>query len=260
MNETVITSRQNPLVKQIQAIRDDRSAPTLFLEGPRLVREALSAGGTLEMLVMSDRFSDAALEEAAQGQTRQLFRVSESVFDALSDVDQPQGVLAIARRPSSKWGDLVKKAPAPILILDGIQDTGNAASIVRTAEAAGAAGLVTTPSSARLFSPKALRAAAGSTLRIPILEHLPTEAISREIIGAGYELLTTVVEKGHAASLYSAIDWKKPHAVVLGQEGQGISKSWKGKNIFIPMQAPVESLNVAAAAAVVLFEAARQRG
>ena len=94
--------------------------------------------------------------------SRRKFQVSETVFEAVSDVKCPQGILAVTGRPRAGWPDLLSRAPAPLVILDGIQDPGNLATIVRTAEAAGAAGVVTTPGTAHLFSPKALRGAMGS--------------------------------------------------------------------------------------------------
>src|SRR5207302_7665867 len=117
----------------------------------------------------------------AQGKAKRKVQVSDSVFKAISDVDNPQGILAIARCPEWSWKDLVDRAPAPLVILDGIQNPGNVATIVRTAEAAGAAGIVTTPGTAHIFSPKALRGAMGSTLRLPCLEHLTIREITKEL-------------------------------------------------------------------------------
>ena len=258
-----ITSRQNPLVKQFQSVRDDRSSDFIFLEGRRLIQEALTSGFTIETLVVSQRFPDTDFLDSSIDHIKQCFEVSPQVFEVLTDVDTPQGIIALVRRPAFQWEDLIKKSPAPCLILDGLQDPGNAASIVRTAEAAGAAGVVTTTGTARLFSPKALRGAMGSTLRLPVLEHRSLEEMTAELKKGGYSLLgTTVLKASPEALAYTAIDWRKPWAVVLGQEGQGLSSGWKShfeKVIHIPMGLPVESLNVAASAAVLLYEALRQR-
>jgi TrmH family RNA methyltransferase len=176
-------------------------------------------------------------------------------------VRSPQGILAIARRPLWDWKNLFGRAPAPIVILDGIQDPGNVATIVRTAEAAGAAGIVTTPETASLFSPKALRGSAGSSLRLPILEHRDAEEIICALRVAGCGILAADAQNGpEGAVSYSHVDWTKPWAIVLGQEGSGLSAGWQAaRRVFIPMKPVVESLNVAAAAAILLFEFHRQR-
>lgn len=260
---TVITSRQNPLLKELQSIRDDHDAPLLFLEGPRLIQEALAARYALEILLVSEPFPETSFLEPIRARSKRVYRVSDSVFRAVSDVDNPQGLLAICRRPSWKWSDMSKRAPSPLVVLDGLQDPGNAASIARTAEAAGAAGILTTPSTARLFSPKALRGAMGSSLRLPVIEGQSIEEITAQTKKLGYSLLATrVAQKNDSAVIYTQIDWTKPLAIVLGREAKGISPGWGSlvdKTIYLPMQPPVESLNVSAAAAVLLYESYRQR-
>jgi TrmH family RNA methyltransferase len=190
-----------------------------------------------------------------------LIKVSKSVFRNISDVEEPQGILAIVPRPHWSWEVLCAKKPAPILILDGLQNPGNVAAILRTAEAAGAAGVITTPTTAHLFSPKALRGAMGSALRVPSIEHQPVETIVSQLREMGYTLIGAALE-GKNTQAYTDIDWRQPQAVVLGQEGGGLSAAWNPhlqKTVTIPMEQPVDSLNVAAAAAVLLYEAVRQR-
>jgi TrmH family RNA methyltransferase len=148
------------------------------------------------------------------------------------------------------------------LILDTLQDPGNAASIVRTADAAGAAGVLTTPKTVHLYSPKSLRGAMGSSLRVPILEHVPVEKIVSSLRKAGYQIATTPLGSDQKLLRYDQLAWDKPWAVVLGQEAKGVSSAWdKAQDacLQIPMKEPVQSLNVAAAAAVLLYEALRVR-
>ena len=262
-------------MKELRAIRDDRNSPLLFLEGPRLVREALRSGQTIETLVLSkgeggwEKGESNSFLEAAREKARRSALVSDSVFKSLSDVEAPQGMIAICPRPRWTWQDLLHPTSvisprlSPIIILDGVQDPGNLAAIVRTAEAAGAAGLVTTPGTARLFSPKALRGAMGSTLRLPSLEHREAGEIRRELQGASYTLwAASMLAEGQSSVPYTAVDWKKPAAMLVGQEGGGISAEWEAlidSRLYIPMRRPVESLNVAAAAAILLYESLRQR-
>jgi TrmH family RNA methyltransferase len=258
----LISSRQNPLVKELQAIRDDRASPFMFLEGPRLVEELQTAGPPIDILVWTTAAEADPVVRAVQGRAKRQCRVSDSVFRAVSDVESPQGVLAIAKRPAWEWKDVVRQTPAPVLVLDGVQDPGNISTIVRTAEASGASGLVTTPGTARLFSPKALRGAMGSTLRLPILEHQALADISGQLKMAGYQLIGTAAQGAGASRPHTEMDWKKPCAIILGHEGQGLAKPWSSHVsawVHIPMRPPVESLNVAAAAAIFLYESLRQR-
>jgi TrmH family RNA methyltransferase len=254
-----ITSRQNPLVKKIQEIRDDRDSPYIFIEGSKLIQEALTSQLPIEILISRLPLTEVPFSQQAQ----ESYYVSESVFDAMTDVKNPQALLAIVRRPLWSWDDLRKRAPAPVVILSGLQDPGNTAAIIRTAEAAGAAGVLTTSGTAHLFSPKALRGAMGSTLRLPSIEHRSVEEITRELKGIGYAMVGTTVLKNKAqVYAYTDLDWKKPWALILGQEGQGLSKEWQSEIetfVHIPMVSPVESLNVAATAAILLYESVRQR-
>ena len=253
----IITRRQHPLLKELRDLRDHPHDTLLFLEGPKLVEEALQASIPLKTLIVSSSHKDrAGLLDRAKARAGTTFSVSESIFRSVSDLVEPQGILAIGERPRWTWQDVTAKKPAPIIVLDGLQNPGNVSAILRTAEAAGAAGVVTTPRTARLTSPKALRGAAGSALRVPSLEHQTSETISKRLAEAGYTLYAADSAGGAA---YTEVDWKKASAIILGQEGQGLSGAWKAAAVTIPMEKPVESLNVAAAAAVLLYEAARQR-
>jgi TrmH family RNA methyltransferase len=272
---TVITSRRHSLVKELAEIRDDRDSPLMFMEGPRLVEEVLNSNRAIEILVWTSTAESEEVFKAAEAKAKQKLQVSDSVFKAISDVENPQGILAIARCPEWSWRNLFDRAPAPVVILDGVQDPGNVSTIVRTAEAAGAAGIVTTPGTAHLFSPKALRGAMGSTLRLPCIEHAPVLEVVRElrknsILLVAATMAPSIKSKSPSRSqrlgdlpmLYTQMNWKMAAAVLFGQEGKGISKDWDSaihQSIFVPMQPPVESLNVAAAAAVILYESFRRR-
>jgi len=255
----ILATRQNQTVQELRAVRDDAAGPLLFLEGPKLVEEALKSGLWLERLAFVAHWRESALHQEATARARERFQLTPYVLEGISSVPAPQGVIAIARKPATDWKRLLARAPRLIMVLDGVQDAGNAAAIVRTAEAAGAAGLITTPGSARLFSAKALRGAMGSSLRLPILEHLEVDRIAENLAAARYVLLTTAAASADSRP-YSAVDWKRACACVLGQESGGVSPRWDSHaptRIHIPMDPAVESLNVAAAAAVLLYEARR---
>ena len=261
-----ITRRTHPLVKELRELRDDPPADVLFLEGPKLLQEALQAAIPLRKLIVSSNVKGhEELLAKARAAAATSTDVAEAVFQSFSDVEEPQGILAIAERPKWTWAQLFGKAPAPVVVLDGLQNPGNVASILRTAEAAGAAGVVTTPGTARLNSPKALRSAMGASLRMPVFEHLAPEAIAERLSTAGCLIYAAAAETKKAArpaTAYTEIDWTLASAIVFGQESGGVSDKWTAylhRVVAIPMDHPVESLNVGAAAAVILYEAFRQR-
>ena len=256
-----ISSRQNPFVENLRDLRDDASDELLFLEGPKLLEEALKSHLPIEQLAFVPNLLETPLIQKACALAAEKIQITPYVLRGLSDVEAPQGMIAIVRKPKTDWAQLFAHAPRPLVILDGIQNAGNAATIVRTAEAAGVAGIITTPGSARLFSPKALRGAMGSSLRMPILEHQDIATIAEKLAATSYVILTTS-SPAESSIPYTDVDWKKSWGLVFGQEGNGLSQEWEGKlecHVHIPMEANVESLNVSAAAAILLYESRRQR-
>src|SRR5262245_41273972 len=128
----IISRRTHPLLKEIKDVRD-RPNNLLFLEGPKLIEEALQASIPLKTLIVSSTLKQhGELLGRAKATANSTFTVSDSIFKSISDVEEPQGVLAIGERPRWTWESLLAKSPAPILILDGIQNPGNVAAIVRT--------------------------------------------------------------------------------------------------------------------------------
>jgi RNA methyltransferase, TrmH family len=255
----IITRRQHPLLKELRELRDKPNDTLLFLEGPKLVEEAIKASIPLKTLIVSSTYKESTdLLARARGRAKSIFEVSESIFASVSDLVEPQGLLAVGERPRWSWDHLKGKKPAPIIIVDGLQNPGNVAAVLRTAEAAGAAGVITTPTTARLNSPKALRGAMGSALRVPHLEHQEPGVIRDHLTNAGYTIYAAD-QAGSPSLLYTKVDWNRPCAIILGQEGSGVSDAWQATTISIPMEGSVESLNVAAAAAILLYESYRQR-
>lgn len=257
-----ITSRSHPLLKELRELRDHPNPDLLFLEGPHLIEEALQAAVPLKTLVVSKDFqSRTPLLERAKSHAAATLTVDESIFKSISDLVEPQGILAVGEKRAWTWQDIFAKKPAPVVILDGLQNPGNVAAIVRTAEAAGAAGIITTTGTARLTTPKGLRGAMGSVLRVPAVEHQPVAEIAKQLSENNYTIYAAS-QSTEVPDLYTAIDWTQPSAILLGQEGNGLSMDWEPHpchGVKIPMCGPVESLNVGAAAAILLYEALRQR-
>jgi TrmH family RNA methyltransferase len=256
-----ISSRQNPVVEELRELRDaSTDSEWVFLEGFHLLEEALKSGLAIVRLAFIPDLLNNPLIQKAITVAHDTVQITPYVMKSVSDVESPQGVVAVARKPVSDWEAIFSRLPKPIVILDTLQDPGNAATIIRTAEAAGAAGIVTTPGTARLFAPKALRSAMGSSLRLPVLEHVGISDIVEESKKTSIQLVGT--KQAASITAYNEFNWKQPVAIILGQEARGISSEWPHDKlawISIPMEPTVESLNVAAAAAVLLFMARQAR-
>lgn len=265
MKETVITSRDNSLAKRARAVRDRKLEGLIFVEGMRLCEEALAASLPIEDVFCTERFTveerGARLLQALGDVCERIAFVSDQVFASISDTKTPQGIALIATQPRTGREMLVQlDGQVPLLIvMHAVGNPANAGAILRTAEAAGATGAITTHGSTDLFSPRALRGAMGSSFRLPLWTGADFSELIDWCAGRG---VRTVCADVRAARAHTEIDWTVPRALILGGEAQGLSAleaAAADESLRIPMRAPVESLNVAVAGAIVLYEAARQR-
>lgn len=257
----VVKSRRHPLVKRLRALRERKGA-LMLLEGVTLVEEARGAGVVLREVAASPRVErherGRALLRALEADGVRVVWLDDEVVGSLSEVETSQGLLALAERPSFEAAEVFRQ-PALVLVALGVQNPGNLGALLRTAEAAGATGALLTTGCADSLSWKALRGSMGSALRLPRLQGLSAEAALERLRAEG---VAAVAASAAADGSYDAWDWRQPSALLVGAEGAGLPASVEAAadaRIGIPMAAGVESLNVVAAAAVVLFEAARQR-
>jgi len=274
-----ITSRQNPLVKRFRRVRAMGERQHVFLEGVRLIEDAISTGARFESVAFTAELESTErgavlLESLSRVQCRGAM-VSKQVMEVIADTKTPQGVAAIVSRPYVELDDLFAGSPDLLVVADGLQDPGNLGTIIRTAEAVGASGLITTRYTVDPFNEKAIRASMGSALRLPVVtgarradiakrcrEHKIKTIASRSMPARAQQLIEDVARVG-AVRLSAEIDMTVPIALIVGSEAAGISPGVEieaDELVHIPMAAGVESLNVAAAAAMLLYEAARQRG
>jgi TrmH family RNA methyltransferase len=257
-----ISSRQNPVVKRFRAVRDGDIDGLVLLDGEHLLQEALSSGASIEIAAFSDRLLDdrlTGLAARALESGARILGVSDSVLSAISPVRHPSGVVAIAMRPRTTLDAVLEAQPSLVLFLGGVQDPGNVGAIVRSAEAFGATGMVIGDTTADPWRWKALRASMGSTFRLPIGAHLPLADAAARAKARGLRVLATVPRGG--TSLCRS-DLRRPSAILLGGEGAGLPDALlelADERLSISMREPIESLNVAIAAAIVMYEAARQR-
>ncbi len=262
--EEPIRSRSNPLYQRLRA-RKERSGGTgpCLLEGPKLVLEALAAAiavieaaaGTHAEKTPAGR---TALEELRRRRVP-LRRMSDPLLASLSEVETSQGLLALARRPAFDEERLFRGTPL-LLVADGVQNPGNLGGLLRTAEAAGASGAYLTAGCADPCSWKALRGSMGSAFRLPQVRGLQPEAILDRLRERGVAVLATDPE---GETRFDQADLRGPVAILVGAEGSGLGAAALGRaarRLRIPLAPRVESLNVGVAAALVLYEAARQRG
>jgi TrmH family RNA methyltransferase len=180
---------------------------------------------------------------------------------SLSDTQHTQGIIALAERPAFSLPDLwpSQGQAALVIAFDRVQDPGNFGTLVRTAEAAGANGIIALAGCADAYSPKTLRSAMGSAFRLPIIS---SASIDELFAGCSERCIQIIAAAGAASMAHTNYDWTQPTLLLLGNEARGVSDGLLSRcdaQIRIPMRPPVESLNVAAAGAVLLFEAARQR-
>jgi TrmH family RNA methyltransferase len=255
-----ITSRHNPIVARFRAVGRGEE-PGLILDGQHLVEEALRSSVTVrDVMVTTDgleRREIQALVERLERGGAAMVSVPRTVMSAVSTLRSTSAIVAIADRPRGADGRLYVGTPLVIVACD-VQDPGNVGAIVRVAEAAGGSGVVAAGSSADPYGVKALRGSMGSALRLPVASGDAAAAVD-EAERHGCRILATVPEGGR--SVFD-VDLTGPTAFLIGGEGGGLPLQLLDKaheQVTVPMQAAVESLNAALTAAVVLYEAYRQR-
>lgn len=265
MSDQIITSRDNALVKLARAVRDGRTRELIFIEGLRLCEEAATAALAIQEVICTEKMAGeergAKLLNAFKSAGKRIAIASESVFASISDTRTPQGILALAARPETdKSASLEKGRGTPlIVILHRVNNPANAGAILRTAEAAGATAAISTQGTADIFAPKALRGAMGSSFRLPLWTGA---AFAEALHWCKVQGIRTICASLSATFAHTDINWRQASALIVGAESSGLTAeemSQTDEALRIPMRSSVESLNVAVAAAIVLYEAARQR-
>jgi TrmH family RNA methyltransferase len=260
-----ITSRDNSLLRRARAVRDGKITESIFVDGLRLCEEALSSGLKIETVIYSEEIVHkeraAQLIEKMGSLGDAVSSVSEKLLDSISYTKTPQGIVLLAARPASDEASFKARQPASpqLVIMHGINNPVNVGAILRTAEAAGVTGAIVTAHTSDPFSPKALRGAMGSAFRLPIWTGLDYADVIAWCAGRG---IRTIAASANSPRLFTEVDWHDASALVIGSESSGLSAeeiAAADEAVRIPMQASVESLNVAVATGIILYEANRQR-
>lgn len=259
-----VTSRNHKAIKKVKRLgrRAYRDSDGLFLaEGPNLLNEAVSSGSRLtELLFTESRAGEAEYLMSLAGGQAQAFEVSDAVMDWVSDAVTSQGMLGVLERIDNGLDTIVAADVSLLLVADQVRDPGNMGALIRIADAAGADGFILTEGCVDLYNPKVVRSAAGSHFHIPIAKNVPFETLGGELATRGIRMLGL---EPRGETDYVRVDYRGPIAILVGNESFGIADEHRGslaESVYIKMPGRAESLNVASAAAVVVFEALRQRG
>ena len=261
MGLDVISSRANARVKQLRAAFQGHarlSGGMVAIEGDHLLEEALRSGMVLKTVFVSER------REAPKVVPRgvEVLRLTEEVFGSVVETQSPQGVAALMVPPVKVLEDVVRSGgDLLILIAVGLQDPGNLGTLVRSAEAFGAAGVLTTQGTVSAWNQKALRASVGSVFRVPVVGVGASEIEGLKT--RGVKLIAAVGADDFGVVAAREMDFISSCAVMIGNEGSGLGVEWLemcDARVMIPCPGPVESLNAAVAGSLLLYEASRRRG
>lgn len=260
-----LTSKDNSIIKHLRSFADPKvrkKEKSFLIQGVKMVDEALRDNLGITLLVAAPalvRHHGKGVLKLAEDRAVQVLWISDRLMDAIAASKTPQPVLALVKMKDYSEDMLLDHPNGLIIIAHQLQDPGNLGTIIRTAEAVGASGVAITKNTVDPYHDKAIRASMGSILRLPVVH-----------LGDGTAFLRTCKEKGFqtAATVVSGerscfdVDLIKPTVFILGQEGAGLPQDIIAEidlRIHIPMTGTIDSLNVATAAAVVLYETMRQR-
>jgi TrmH family RNA methyltransferase len=256
-----ITSAANPLLKQIRraVARGDLTAEGWCVaETFHLLEEALRSGCEVKVVLAAESVRPV-VEERLQGASgTKLMVAPEVLLRAVSGTETSPGVIALAKPPAWRLEQLFPGCPL-VLLLDGLQDPGNCGTIVRAAEAFGATGVIFLKGTANPFNPKTLRASAGSLFRVPFVYGIESATARGALDQLGVKLYAGVPARENVRRL-GEVDLTGRCALIIGNEGRGVSEELRGAAVDVAIPtAGVESLNVAVAAGIMLYDARRQR-
>ncbi len=257
-----IESKDNPSYRRIERIRRQKPADDdsmLFLEGLRLCRDAIGSGVAIHQLILAQRASlrpdilDLVRQVSPDEETLEL---ADHLFDRLTETKHPQGIAMLCHRPAVSSDQAESRPDGIYLALEGVADPGNVGTLVRTADAFGFDGVLVLPGTANPFSQKAIRSAMGSCFHIPIIQMTDLAALRSWLAGSGLSLFAA--DLSGESILEHPFD--RPGVILIGNEAHGISDAARDacdRLVTIPMPGKAESLNAAAAGAILCHELRR---
>jgi TrmH family RNA methyltransferase len=264
MTESPITSHRNPRVKAAAALRDRRArdlAGLTLVDGARELARAVAGGAAVvEVFVDTDGINDAGREAvaAATASGATVTAVAGAVLDNLAYGGRSEGVVATIRIPDLSLDALRLPHDPLVVVVEGVEKPGNLGAVLRSADAAAADAVIAADPRTDLFNPNAVRASLGTIFAVPVAAGSSADVRAR-LERDGVALVAARVD---GLSGYTEVDLRGPVAIVLGSEADGLSATWQGDAVTavrLPMLGVADSLNVSIAAAVLLYEARRQR-
>lgn len=255
-----ITSPDNEIYKSFLKLykRKYRDREGLYIiEGENLIDEAVRNGAVLRQIFIREDY-DVSRYKGIEDSGTPVYSLSKQLFDKAADTDTPQGIAAVSEKPLYTEEEFFRGTDS-IIVLDRLQDPGNIGTIIRTADAAGFKGAVVMKGTADLFSPKTVRAAAGSLYRVKLL-YIDTPERTAEMMRAHGK--NTVCTSPYAETVFYDADMAENAAVIIGNEANGACEEFMrlaDMTVTLPMEGSIESLNAAVAASVVMYESVRQR-
>jgi TrmH family RNA methyltransferase len=267
----MITSLQNAYIKNAARLRERRGRQKqgrFIIDGARELLRAMDAGVELVEVFIYELFcqSEASREvltrlqgDAFQDGGPKVIAVTESVFGKVAFGERGEGVVGIAIPPKSTLADIAMPDCPLVAVLEGIEKPGNTGAILRSADAAGVSALITTGGGTDLYNPNCIRASLGTVFTMPVCDASPAEVLS----WLKDQRIAVYAATVDASVPFTQAKLAEPAAIVLGSEAEGLSQAWDKKHvtpISLPMLGVADSLNVSATAAVLFYEAVRQRG
>jgi RNA methyltransferase, TrmH family len=261
----ILTSLQNPRIKNVMRLqsksRERRKQNLIVIEGLREISRAQRSGFVLQEIFIYPGLSTVKLleESITQGRNCQIFEVSLPVFEKLAYREGSDGVIAIAEARYLKASDLVLSKRPLLLVVESVEKPGNLGAVMRTADAAGIDAVIICDPLTDLFNPNTIRSSVGCIFSVPVVTD-STEHIQVWLKEKGIHAYAAALSP--KAKPYHRMDYTLPTAFVMGTESTGLSASWIGfckEQVVIPMNGIADSLNVSVSAAILIYEAIRQR-
>ena len=256
----LITSKDNEQIKQIRKLKDKKYRDELgvyVIEGIKTVNEAIAEGADIQIVVISDDSDeqDELKQKMLYSVSKfEMLYVNEAVFESISHVMHPQGILAVVKKREQAEIDYNENL---IVILEDIQDPGNLGTIIRTVDSCKLSQIIISKDTADAYSPKVVRSTMSGIFRVNVIESPNIIDTIEDLKSHGFKIVSTSLES--SKTIYD-IDYNKT-AIIIGNEAKGISKEVISKSdvkVKIPMRGKTESLNAAVATGIVLYEAMRQ--
>jgi len=262
----ILTSPHNPRVRAAAALRDRRgrdAAGRIVIDGGREVLRALEAGLPIETAFVAESGCRTAACDAALALARrrrvEIVTLGERAFERVAFGDRADGIVAVGPTPETSLDRLEVPADPLVVVLEGVEKPGNLGAVLRSIDGAGADALIVTGLGVDLWNPNAIRASLGTIFRVPVAAASAPEALA----WLRARSIRVIAARVDAQLEYTAIDLRGPLAIALGSETSGLSDTFGGdaaEPVRLPMHGAADSLNVSVAAAVLLYEARRQRG